>query len=64
MKRLAFKAAPLLAALALAGCASISPDGLRGDFSGGPGGGSQGGSLHTVWFELHEDLIATLGISR
>ena len=31
MKRLAFKAAPLLAALALAGCASISPDGLRGD---------------------------------
>ena len=31
MKRLAFKAAPLLAALVLAGCASISPDGLRGD---------------------------------
>ena len=31
MKRLAFKTGPLLAALALAGCASISPDGLRGD---------------------------------
>jgi outer membrane protein TolC len=31
MKRLAFKATPLLAALVLAGCASVSPDGLRGD---------------------------------
>ena len=31
MKRLAFKATPLLFAVLLAGCASISPDGLRGD---------------------------------
>ena len=31
-------------------------DGLRGD--------PTGESLHTVWFELHEDLIATLGIGR
>lgn len=31
MKRLLLKTSPLLAALALAGCASISPDGLRGD---------------------------------
>jgi hypothetical protein len=21
-------------------------------------------SIHTVWFELHEDLLATLGLSR
>ncbi|WP_120967096.1 TolC family protein [Comamonas sp. lk] len=31
MKHLALKAAPLLAALVLAGCASVSPDGLRGN---------------------------------
>ena len=32
-------------------------DGLRGESAGGE-------SLHTVWFELHEDLIATLGLQR
>jgi len=32
-------------------------DGLRGE-------SGHGDSLHTVWFELHEDLVATLGISR
>lgn len=32
-------------------------DGLRGNSRGRD-------SIHTVWFELHEDLIATLGISR
>ncbi len=32
-------------------------DGLRGE-------SHRGDSLHTVWFELHEDLIATLGITR
>jgi hypothetical protein len=32
-------------------------DGLRGDIR-------RRDSLHTVWFELHEDLIATLGITR
>ncbi|MEG0923303.1 MAG: TolC family protein [Comamonas sp.] len=31
MKRLAIRLSPLLAALVLAGCASVSPDGLRGD---------------------------------
>ena len=32
-------------------------DGLRGE-------SRRGDSLHTVWFELHEDLVATLGITR
>ena len=31
MKRLTLRLSPLLAALVLAGCASVSPDGLRGD---------------------------------
>lgn len=32
-------------------------DGLRGETAGRD-------SLHTVWFELHEDLISTLGLER
>ncbi len=32
-------------------------DGLRGQSRGGD-------SLHTVWFELHEDLLSTLGLAR